>query len=154
MYGNLPDWINLVVLIGLAVITWWYAYSTREMARIMKETYEAETTPQLVPEDKNLTQKALTKDKQKIKIRFDLVLTNAGKYLLTVHSVAILADVKQRGDYSDIAWSQPVPLAQNRNYSLSCETTIPQIAENLRVRIDFEDFRGRFHSKEHPLSRS
>jgi hypothetical protein len=146
MYENLPSWLNLLVLLGLAIITRWYAYSTREMARIMKETYETETAPQLACTVKDLATKISKKGKKKIS--FTLVVENAGKYLLTIHTVAILADIKRHGDFSDIALSQAVPLAPNKDHSLPCETIVPGLSANLRVRIDYQDFKGRSHSKE------
>ena len=160
-WGSLPDWLNLIVLAGLAIITWWYARSTREMTQVMQATYEMQATPQLAVYLGKVEQKDISSSWQKL--AFELSLVNAGNYLLTVDRVTLIYEVptEYRGA-TPLRLAEPIealvttdptlpldliPSPEVRR-PLRCETNITKDAQNLRFRIEYKDFRGHSYHRE------
>jgi hypothetical protein len=151
---NLPSWLNLLAMLGLVIITWWYARSTRDMARVMKATYETETTPQLGCSISNVRR---TPQPPYLEVSFELRFINAGRYLINVKAVSVVGEA-MRGSAST-SLNRPLEveaifIAPNRDYFVPHEATkltIRDDALNLRLKVDFEDFKGRVHSREFPL---
>lgn len=150
LWAILPTWLSLLVLLVLAIITWWYARSTSDMARIMKETYEAETSPQLGCAIANVM-RTLRLPTQ-MDISFELKFTNAGKYALGIKSIQLVGEVQtQKLNYPILLPAGTVLLAPNKDYPVSWNVTVPDKVQNLKIKVDFDDFKGRSHSKEFPL---
>lgn len=161
-WGSLPDWLNLLVLLALALITWWYARSTREMARTMKETYEMQLAPQLGIYVGEFKQERVGPDWQKLS--FALTLINAGNYLLTAERVHLVQEVP----YSRVGQVEITDRMETRVTTnpmlpwdlipspdlkrvFQCETSIVKNARNLCVRVYYKDFRGRTYFRDYPL---
>ncbi len=154
-WGSLPDWLNLIVLAGLALITWWYARSTREMAQTMKETHEMQAAPQLGIELARLKLKTISADWRTLS--FELGLVNAGNYLLTIERVTLMREVPpekikfRRLRETPVTTNPALPLdltPPGPRKVFECETNITKDAQNLRLRIEYKDFRGRSYYRE------
>lgn len=154
MQDNPSDWVNLVVLIVLVGITGWYAYSTHRMLNILKETFEWQTVPLLITTFSKV--KLAKKDQQEA--QFNLVMTNAGSYSLIIRAVTFVGNVKKpRGTSGTIIESDEFTIYSNlavpltplhREHVMSCRASISKWADNLRVRVDFEDAKGHSHSRD------
>lgn len=161
-WGSLPDWLNLLVLLALALITWWYARSTREMARTMKETYEMQLIPQLGIYIGEFKQEEVSPNWQKLS--FALTLVNAGSYLLTAERVNLVQEIPYTR-MGQVELTQPQEIVVTTSPMLpwdlipspelkrvfQCETNTVKDARNLRVRVYYKDFRGRSYSQERLL---
>lgn len=161
-WATLPDWLSLLMLFALALITWWYARSTHEMARTMKETYEMQLVPQLVIHIGEFEQHGVGPTWQKLS--FALTLINAGNYLLTVERVLLVQEVPYTR-VGQVEVTDRVETLVTTNPTLpwdlipspelkrvfQCETTFVKNARHLRIRVQYKDLRGRSYSRDYPL---
>lgn len=161
-WGSLPHWLNLLVLLALALITWWYARSTREMARTMKETYEMQLVPQLGIHIGEVTWTDVGPNWQKLS--FALTLINAGNYLLTAERVFLVQEVpytrvghiEVTDRVESLVTANPalpcdlIPSPELKRV-FQCETTFTKSVRHLRIKVQYKDLRGRSYSRDYPL---